>query len=142
MTVKKIFKKKAFWIPTCIFLGLVLVVALCLLSNSPYRRGADYIKSWIKEQLPVGTEKEEVLAWLAEESGLDNYTEIDRGYYSLYDYTLPEVAPEKAEFIGVTSIQSSYSYSNPWTTDVDIYFGFDENDRLIDVGVRVDSDTL
>ena len=142
MTVKKIFKKKAFWIPTCIFLGLVLVVALCLLSNSPYRRSEDYIKSWIKEQLPVGTEKEEVLAWLADERGLDSFREIDGGYDSYYDYTLTEEEREKNEIIGVTSIHAFYSYKRIFDVDGTIFFGFDENDRLVAVGVQEDCDTL
>ena len=141
-----VLQKKSLRITIAILLIIVLTLALCALIGcfhfiNPFHRSDESIKSWIKEQLPVGTDKEAVRAWLAQYPELET-NEYDSGYFLSEDYTLTEEERREDGRVGVTRICASTSYQYLFVTHVDIFFGFDENDRLVDVGVRSDTDSF
>ena len=141
-----VLQKKSLRITTAVLLVVALAVTLCSLIgcshfSNPFHRSDTYIKNWIKEELPVGTDKETVRAWLAEYPELET-EEYDGGYSSYYDYTLTKEERDAGTIVGVTRISASYSYTFIFNVDLLIYFGFDENDCLVDVGVKSDADTL
>ena len=91
-------------------------------SVNPFHRSDTYIKSWIKRELPVGTDKETVRAWLAEQTELET-VERDRGYSSSDDYTLTREEQKEKFTVGVTSIHASMTYMDFYQRFMYIYFG-------------------
>jgi hypothetical protein len=82
---------------------------------------------------------EEVIE-LIEERGwrIDRINEI--GYSSKYDDTLDRSIEEYT--VGVKSIKAIVEYKIVFKTDVSMSWGFDEEGKLIDIGVRKYTDTI
>jgi hypothetical protein len=130
--------RKAAVILLAIILTISFLIGFSMLVN-PLRRPTDSVKSWLLKQTPPGSTMEEVIE-LIEERGwrIDRINEI--GYSSKYDDTLDRSIEEYT--VGVKSIKAIVEYKIVFKTDVSMSWGFDEEGKLIDIGVRKYTDTI
>ena len=113
-------------------LVIIVVVFFVFLSN-PLRKSNEEIRANILALTPIGTSMEDVLKVI----------ENNKKWKILWiknDYRYETTDLSGDFIIGEKSIRASIGkYINLFKVDVQIYWGFDENSKLIDVGVRKDA---
>ena len=90
---------------------------------NPLRRPKEKIQEWVLEKTPVGSSRQHVLAVIQRE-GWAGHPEF-RG-------VVPKEAPRGISFYGADL--GSYQ-GLPWRCRADAFWGFDANDRVIDLYV-------
>ena len=117
------------------FLIIVGILTLVILLN-PLRKSEDKIKEDILTLTPIGASMEEVIKTISNTKKWE-MVGINLTHPSEYtDLSLDQI-------IGSKSIKAHIGrYYSPFVTDVEVYWGFDEEDKLIEVGIRITVDTL
>jgi len=121
--------------------GVLLVLPLISMIYNPMRRPAPMIRNHILRQTPIGSDIEEVIE-IIENNERWGSPSVNRNFGfrhtnpsgSSWDYD-GRVGPL---IIGEQSIQTNHRYSIPLFPDrsVRIWWGFDENGKLIEVYVQ------
>jgi hypothetical protein len=121
-----------------VLLILVLVVVVVALSN-PLRKSEARIRENILALTPIGTGMEDVIKVIENNKKWEiNHINYESGYGIDKDGRPGE---NRNTRIGEKSIRVYLgSYRNIFETGVLVYFGFDENSKLIDAAVRKDTD--
>ncbi len=107
----------------------VMVIAL-LVSSCASLWSESKIRASLLKQTPLGSSLSEVRALVAKRGWLDqSYTGTNSGYYR-------QEPGERAYTVGVASICGQLGhYYHPFRTDVTAFWGFNADERLIDVWV-------
>jgi hypothetical protein len=103
---------------------------------NPLRWSEGHIHNWVLRQAPFGSSVSDVRALIERQ-----------GWKSDYDWqgTNSHASPNDYPYVrGVRIIGAYFGHYQgiPWRADVDAFWGFDENGKLIDLHVRKDYDTL
>jgi hypothetical protein len=102
--------------------------------SNPLRQSGDLIREGLLRSKPIGTPISEVERWLAQEKKL-HFARRNAGYRRSY--------PPPPTVVGVKSIEVNLGeYRTVFVTSVEVYWGFDSKDELIDVWVRKTTDAL
>ena len=109
-------------------IALILVVAC---TNLPLRRPRSDIQNWVLEKTPLGSSVEDVRSVIA-----GNRWKVNLDWKGTNN-TLTEV--QGTQIIG--AYLGGYQ-GLPWHADVDAYWGFDDDGKLIDLNVRKYYDAL
>jgi len=127
----------------CALLAIVLVAISISLSN-PLRRSQEKIKESILELTPIGMGMDDVLKVIENNKRWEiRYVRYDFGYRRPGIPDPADVALGRGTYIGEKSIRVFLGdYRNIFITSVTVFWGFDENSKLIDVYVWKDADTL
>jgi hypothetical protein len=106
---------------------------------NPLTQSDDKIRERMLSQFPVGTKMDEVVQFATNEKGWSDLKIDDtNGYYK--DVVLGEIVGQKhiSVYLGTyRDIKNFY-----FNTDVQVFFGFNENSELVDIRVRKMSDSL
>ncbi|MFF2888535.1 hypothetical protein [Paenibacillus sp. NPDC057967] len=131
--------KKAMLALLIVLVIIVLFEVIRTLSN-PLTPSDDQLRSRFLEQTPLGTSMEDVIQSIdSKKDWRIKYIDNDNGF------THQRKRP--AEKIGVRHIRVHIGeyrvYSNLYfATDVVVFYGFNENNELVDIWVRKDTDVL
>ena len=132
-------KKKHIKIAVCV----IIVTALLIILANPLRRSTDRIRDNILKLTPVGMSMEETIRIVESKKKWELYWISNKGYGmfrgSPGEYYF-DITKEIAEHyvVGVKSIR--VHLGDYFRTGVLAYWGFDEDDKLVDVAVRKDID--
>ena len=115
-----------------LIISLIMIVAVAIFLSNPLRKSNDQIRESVLEITPLGTNMEDVLK-VIETKKKWKVVWINNDYKH-------EFTDLSGDFvIGTTSIKASIGkYRNFFEVDVQVYWGFDENSKLIEVEVRKD----
>jgi hypothetical protein len=118
--------------------GLIAVAVLLgvVAWTNPLLRSEAHIQQWVLRKAPLGSSVADVKALIEREGWKLNY--VWRG-------TNLDANPRNYPYVRGGHIIGAYfgHYQGfPWRADVDAFWGFDENERLIDFHVRKGYDTL
>ena len=118
-----------------VFTALVFVsVGLCV--AYPLWRSESSIRAYLLRQTPLGSSIQEVRAFLERRGWLDRSYSGDTGYYF-------QPVGQPARTVGVSSLTGDLGqYGFPLRVSVTAFWGFDANDRLIDIWVWKTTDAL
>jgi len=135
-------KKKAIvLLPTL----LIIIVAIAIYLN-PLRKSEDQIRTNLLKIAPIGTDMEELIKIIEGNKKWEIVSISNISGYTLRwgqpTFASPDdIASGKA--IGKHSIVIYLgSYRNIFITGVDVFWGFDENSKLVDLHVRKSVDAL
>jgi hypothetical protein len=122
-------------IPIGVCIVLLLVVAGIIASN-PLRRSEAHIRSKLLRDTPLGTDLTAVHQYIIRNGWKISYVREDGGFLD------QRTAPSKS--VGEKSIRASLGdYQDlPFKANVTVFWGFDEDSRLIDVWVWKTRDGL
>lgn len=117
------------WLPVIAF---VLIAAAVAVISNPLRRSDEAIRTWLLNSVPAG-------------SSIEHLTSVagERGWRvkSGWDGTQPQ-----ADWGGIDGAHIVWvylgGYRNIFRTDLDSFWSFDENGRLVDVKTRRMTDAL
>ena len=123
-----------------VLLAIALLSVLLILSN-PLRKPVEDIRETVLKSIPIGMDMDEVLN-IIENNKKWKISHTNHKYgYGIDKNGRP--GENNDVHVGEKSIRANIgSYRNIFITDVIIYFGFDENSKLIDIAVRKDTDSL
>jgi hypothetical protein len=103
---------------------------------SPLHRSEASIRASLLRQTPLGSSSSEVRALLEQRGWLNRNYHGTTGYYY-------QPSTEPARTVGVTSLSANLGdYGFPFRTNVSAFWGFDRDDRLIDIWVWKTTDAL
>lgn len=119
-----------------IVLGLVVIGLIWLPIANPLRRTEPQIEAWLLRLAPPGTSHSQVLELIESRKW-----EIEASWYVK---TLVDRDPDYPGVEGtqVVHIDLGGYRGFPWHVDVDCFWGFDDDEKLIDVNVRRMADSL
>lgn len=122
---------------------IIWIVSTIILSN-PLRRSQNYIKNDILKITPIGTKMEDVINIIKDKRQWEiDYISYDHGYNRPGKPDPSDIALGRETIVGEKSIRVFVGeYTNVFTTSVTVFWGFDDNSRLIDVYVWKDTDSL
>ena len=113
-------------------IGIAVVAAAAAGAFNPLRKSEEKIKQVLLQATPLGTSKADVRSVADKKRWLD-------GRYAGTTGFLKQEAGKESQVIGVTSIRGHLgSYRNfpiPLLTDVNAFWAFDGDSRLVDVWV-------
>jgi hypothetical protein len=113
-----------------------LIASISACDAIPLRRDEATIGASLLPQTPLGSSTSEVRGILAARCWLDRSYSGTTGYYY-------QPSGQPARTIGVTSLRGHLGqYGFPFRTAVTVFWGFDRNDRLIDIWVWKTTDAL
>jgi len=116
-----------------ICLLLVVAVIVVTIASNPLRRSNETIRENILKITPLGTSMEDVIKAIEENGWELDYVNEMYGFgrtESGYRIT------DKPDLYGVKSVGATLGiYYTPFITYVEVGWGFDENSKLINVGV-------
>ena len=132
-----------------IVLFAVLMGVVAMMMSNPLRKPPEKIREDLLKLTPIGTSMEEVIGAIrGHKKWRIEYVSDTHGYsVSAYDGRPSEPAPDE-KWIGKKSINAYLgSYCGGikdyfFEIGVSVYFGFDEDSKLIDIAVRKDADSL
>lgn len=116
--------------------AVALIVAATILLKNPLRKSQDEIQNMILSELPLGTSIDEVKSYI-----------VKNGWDLEYEWEgKPSKAPED-QYPGVKGRHIIGAYLGhyqglPWRVDIDAYWGFDSDNKLIDLRIRKMADAL
>ena len=121
-------------------LAAVAVIAVfvgALVSRNPLRRSEAHIRERLLHDNPLGSHFADVRSWLESRGWRDPGHHEQVGLY----WQDPGRA---SEVVGVMSIGSHLGHYRgvPWRVDVEAFWAFDDQGRLIEVKVRKNADSL
>lgn len=110
--------------------------------NDILRKPEEEIRLILLEIFPKGTHMEDTIEKIRSE-----YTDWEISFIRHnYGYGIdPKGIPGEIgqTMVGSQSIRVHMGeYGDPWATDVVVFFGFDEDSKLVDISVRKDVDSL
>jgi hypothetical protein len=110
----------------CVFAGLGLIL---FAASNPLRRSDSRIRSQLLEEAPLGSSILQVSSIIFRHGWTLAYPLADTGFY--------DQRSRPARIVGKKHLRASLgNYQDiPWRANVTVFWGFDENDRLIDVWV-------
>jgi len=126
---------------------VVLVISIVVLSN-PLRKSPKNIKADILKLTPIGMSMEDAIKVIdSNEKWAIRYISGKYGYSMFGGWpgapSPNEIAQNADTIIGEKSINASIGeYRNIYKIYVDVFWGFDENSKLISITVRKDGDVL
>ena len=126
-----------------VFLILLIVIVIVVAVNplTSLRRSNETIRESVLEVTPVGTSMEDVtrtikgkIGWRLQAVHYDRGYQVIGGRPSFYH---PEYSVgNRSAVVGTKSMRAFIgTYYSPWHTTVEVYWGFDEDGRLIDIAV-------
>ena len=114
-----------------IILGVVMMTLL-----NPLRKSEKGIRKDILKLTPMGSSMEEVIRIIESNEKWKNM-------YVNHEYPSEHTNLNNDTIIGAKSIKVlAGKYNTILDTYVEIYWGFDENEKLIEIGIRKTKDTL
>ena len=138
---KEMIKKAILYSPI-----LLLIIFTISVFSNPLRWSDERIRAYMLKRTPVGTNMEDVINIIEKNKKWKIDTISNNGGYMLQHGSPTFVTPYNIDFggaIGTQSIRANLGeYRNIFVTDVLVFFGFDENSRLVDLHVRKDIDAL
>ena len=122
-----------------IFLIIMIFIIINIITN-PLRKSEEQIKENILKIIPNGTDMDDVIKSIENNKKWKiTWINNEHGYGMAYG----RPGEYYIDTVGVKSIRSNVGhYSNLFITDVVVYWGFDEDLKLIDIAVRKDTDSL
>jgi len=125
-------------------LGIALIIIIMMLSN-PLRRSVERIRDDMLKLTPIGTNMEDVIAIIeSNEKWKINYISESGGYLLIHGLPYQHfINSTTGTMIGEKSIKASLGHYNIlFHVYVTVYFGFDENSKLIDIAVSKNWDVI
>ena len=125
-------RRKIIWVSG---LAAVAVLLGAVVLMNPLHRSEARIQQWVLSKAPLGSSVADVKALIAEQ-----------GWKSDYEWrgTNLDANPKNFPYVRGDHIIGAYfgHYQGiPWRADVDAFWGFDDEERLIDFHVRKSYDT-
>ena len=129
-------KKKIIYILLSSLLVIILIIVL-----NPLRRSGETIRKKLLKLTPSGTSMDKVVAIVKKNKKWELvYVSTEYGYGIMHN-GLP--SSSGVETIGVKSMRVDLGeYHTIFWTGVVVFYGLDEDSKLIDIAVRKDYDTL
>jgi hypothetical protein len=132
----KMKRKSTIWVG--VSFGIIILSCAAILSN-PFRGSEQHIHDWLLKRAPLGSSIEDVKSMISK-----------NGWKLDYDWKgTPSAVSEKQypgvqgeHIIGVLHLDHHHGFPIPLNVDIDVYWGFDSQDRLIDLNVRKMTDSL
>jgi hypothetical protein len=121
-------------------LFVLLVVAASLVFLNPLRRDEAYIHDWILGQAPLGSSVKDVKSIIAKHDWklhMDWQSTAEHPPLSHSEREYPYVAGSL-----IISADLGHYQGLPWRIDIEAFWGFDSQGKLIDVHVRKCADSL
>jgi len=112
-----------------ITIGIILLAVIVIILLNPLRRSAETIKANILKLTPIGMDMEDVIKVVEKKRSWRIHIDYEYGFSKQESGTRRKIIGEKSisAFIG--------EYRNIFDTSVTVFWGFDENPKLIDVWV-------
>jgi hypothetical protein len=129
-------RKKIIW--SALF--VLLAVAASLVFLNPLRRDEAYIHDWLLRQAPIGSSVGEVKSIIAKHGW-----KLDCDWQSTAEHPPLSHSERMYPYVAGSRVIGAYlgHYQGlPWRIDVDVFWGYDSQGKLIDVYVRKDADSL
>jgi hypothetical protein len=115
---------KKFSKKTLLIIAFIISLPIACVVSNPLRSSEDSIKNSLLRDVPIGTQMQDVILYIQKKK-----YKID----SINDFGFPD---KDAKYIGYKSIRSDLGdYVTIFTTNVTVFWGFDEESKLIDVRV-------
>jgi hypothetical protein len=127
-----------------IFVFILMLTAIVIIEGmkivfNPLMRSDEEIRKQMLSQLPLGTHMNEVVHFSRNKKGWSDLKIDDlNGFYK--DIVLGEIVGEKHISVYIGEYRKITEYY--FITDVQVFFGFNENSELIDIRVRKMTDSL
>ena len=120
-----------------VVVGVVIVLGGGGVVSNPLRYPADHIRKGLLREHPLGSRSADVQAWLDAQQWRDRAHHEQVGLYWQDPGRRPEV-------IGSKSLAAHLGHYQgfPWRVNVEAFWAFDDQDRLIEVKVRKSADSL
>jgi hypothetical protein len=128
--------KSTFWMLG--ILGIIILTCIAILSN-PFRGSETYIRHWLLKKAPLGSSVEEVKSMISKNGWTLDF-ERQGTPTAVSEKQYPGVKGE--HIIGVLHLDHHHGFPIPLDVDIDAYWGFDTQGRLIDLNVRKMTDSL
>ena len=115
----------------CAVIAVVVVLVAHSLSLNPLRQSEPSLRSWILNKAPLGSSPKAVVALIS-----------NRDWTKSYEWTgkandLSEKFYPGVKGVHIIGADLGYYNSLPWgRVDIDAYWGFDADDKLVDFRVR------
>lgn len=124
-----------------IIIGLLLIIFIVLVTH-PLWRSDKKIREDLFNKLPLGTYMEDVVQYVeSKEKWEIKWIDYELGFY--YSGQKDDPVGGEDRPIGEKSILVYMgNYKLIFQTDVEAYFGFDENSKLIEIWVRRSTDSI
>ena len=130
--------KRRIWFVIVIALIIVVLTNIIIEVSNPLRRSAEEITEDILELTPIGTSMENVVGVIE-----SNKKWEWNGYIAPVGFLKQPPPPEECTYVGTQSIRAFIGeYSDGFATTVTVFWGFDEDSKLIDVWVWKEKDSL
>jgi len=115
---------KKFSKKTLLIIAFIISLPIACVVSNPLRSSEDSIKNSLLRDVPIGTQMQDVILYIQKKK-----YKID----SINDFGFPD---KNSRYIGHKSIRSDLGdYVTIFTTNVTVFWGFDEESKLIDVRV-------
>jgi hypothetical protein len=137
-------KRKGCLIPLVALAAIIIIVVIVMLLN-PLRRSEEQIRANMLRLTPIGTSMDTVVRAVENNRKWDIVSVSDRGYLVIHGRpsSASGLDEDDKRVIGVKSIRVYLGYYNIiFNTGVSVFYGFDEDSKLIDIAVRKDKDGL
>lgn len=133
--------RKKIMIYTLFALVIIIIVTVITVLSNPLRKSQEQIRKSILEITPIGTSMEDVVKAIESNKKWEiEWISYEHGY-GIDKWGRP--GENNDTHVGDKSLRVYLgSYRNIFETGVLVYFGFDENSKLIDIAVRKDTDGL
>jgi hypothetical protein len=137
--------KKGVLIASICMTVTVLLVVVIVFSNL-LRQSKEHIIDKLLQNTPIGTNMDDVLSFVGSNRKWRIVSKRDTGILVLNgspSFPSHLISNEDERVIGVKSIRVHLGYYQTiFRTDVEAYYAFDENSRLITIAVKKDTDAM
>jgi hypothetical protein len=117
--------------------GCLALCTIGVVAANPLRLPVPVIRSWLLHEAPLGSDFSDVRAWLERRRWLD------LGHHEQVGFPWEEPGQQYG-IIGARSLGAHLGHYQgiPWRVDVEAFWAFDGDGRLVEVKVRKDADSL
>ncbi|MFD0959133.1 hypothetical protein [Paenibacillus chungangensis] len=124
--------KKIIFVIVLILIAALLIAGIRLVFN-PLTRSEDTIRQKMLSQFPVGTHMDDIIQFANHKK---DWSDVKISYINGYSIDRGEEVGKKRISVHIGEYQIFF------VTDVEVFFGFNENSELIDIRVRKTIDSL
>ena len=125
-----------------IVISVVAFIVLAVIMSNPLRWPDSRIRANMLKHTPIGTNIVDVIKFVESNENWKIYHIYQNGYM-LKDGIISRPSKQNEYSVGVTSMEVRLGeYRTIFATDVSIFFAFDEDSKLIDIGVLKENDVL